>query len=146
MQCTKTCMASEWLVHRILSFTLQAHAARRCIQNLNGLSIVFYCSNSAHTRPSDVYKTWMACPSYFIVQTPHTRGPPMYRKLEWLVHCILSFILRARATLRRKHALPTSVGLAQAHPNYWKYSLITHGAGFCAYSVNKNIAKDFPNN
>ena len=36
---------------------------------------------------------------------------------EWLVHRILSFTLRARATLRRKHALPTSVGFAQARPN-----------------------------
>ena len=49
-----TCMAREWLVHRILSFTLRAHATLRRIQNLNGLSIVFYRSDSAHTRPSDV--------------------------------------------------------------------------------------------
>ena len=41
----------------------------------------------------------------------------MYTKLEWLVRHILLFTLRAHATLRRKHALPTSVGLAQAHPN-----------------------------
>ena len=44
-------------------------------------------------------------------------GAPTYTKLEWLVHRILSFTLRARATLRRIHQLPTSVGLAQARPN-----------------------------
>ena len=41
----------------------------------------------------------------------------MYTKLEWLVRRILLFTLRAHATLQRKHALPTSVGLTQAHPN-----------------------------
>ena len=45
----------EWLVHRILSFTVRAHATLRRIQNLNGLSIVFYRLHSAHTRRSDVY-------------------------------------------------------------------------------------------
>ena len=79
----RTCDAStytklEWLVHRILSFTLRAHTTLRRIQNLNGLSIVFYCSHSVHTRRSDVYKTWMACPSYFIVHTPVTRDTPTY--------------------------------------------------------------------
>ena len=45
----------EWLVYRILSFTLRAYATLRRIQNLNGLTIVFYRSHSAHTRRSDVY-------------------------------------------------------------------------------------------
>ena len=45
----------EWLLRRILSFTVRAHATLRRIQNLNGLSIVFYRSHSAHTRRSDVY-------------------------------------------------------------------------------------------
>ena len=45
----------EWLVHRILSFTVRAHVTLRRIQNLNGLSIVFYRSQSAHMRRSDVY-------------------------------------------------------------------------------------------
>ena len=40
----------EWLVHRILSFTLCAHATLRRIQNLNGLSIVFYRSQSTLRR------------------------------------------------------------------------------------------------
>ena len=44
----------EWLVHRILLFTLHAHATLRSIQNLNRLSIVLYRSHSAHARPSDV--------------------------------------------------------------------------------------------
>ena len=61
----------------------------------------------------------MACPSYFIVHSPRTCDAPTYTKLEWLVHRILSFTLRAHATLRRIHQLPTSVGLAQARPNYY---------------------------
>ena len=36
-----------------------------------GFSIVFYCSQSAHTWRPDVYKTWMACPSYFITVRVH---------------------------------------------------------------------------
>ena len=64
-----------WLVYRILSFTVRAHATLRRIQTLNGLSIVFYRSQSAHTRRSDVYKTLMASPSYFIVLT---RDAPTY--------------------------------------------------------------------
>ena len=44
----------EWLVHRILSSTLQAHATLRRKQNLNGLSIVFYRSHSVHMQCSDV--------------------------------------------------------------------------------------------
>ena len=61
----------------------------------------------------------MACPSYSIVATPHTHDPPTYIKLEWLVHCILSFTLHTDAMLRRIYQLPTSVGLTQAHPNKW---------------------------
>ena len=47
-------------------------------QNLNGLSIIFYRSHSAHMRRSDVYKTRMACPSYFIVRTLRTHDAPTY--------------------------------------------------------------------
>ena len=60
----------------------------------------------------------MACPSYFIIHSPHTRDAPMYTKLEWLVHRILSFTLHAHVTLQRIHRLPTSVGFTQAYPNY----------------------------
>ena len=45
----------KWLIHRILSFILRAHATLQRMQNLNGLSIVFYRSHSAHTQRSDVY-------------------------------------------------------------------------------------------
>ena len=45
----------EWLLHRLLSFTVRAHTTLRRIQNLNGLSIIFYRSHSAHTQRSDVY-------------------------------------------------------------------------------------------
>ena len=51
----------EWLFHRVLSFTVRAHATLRCIQNLNGLSIAFYCSQSAYTWRSDVYMTTDKC-------------------------------------------------------------------------------------
>ena len=43
----------EWLVHHILSFTVRAHTMLRRIQNLNGLSIVFYRSQSVHVRRSE---------------------------------------------------------------------------------------------
>ena len=42
-----------------------------------GLSIVFYHSQFAHTQHSGVYKTWMACPSYFIIHSLPTRDAPM---------------------------------------------------------------------
>ena len=62
----------EWLVHCILAFTVCAHATLRWIQNLNSLSIVFYCSQSAQTQRSSVYKTWMACSLYFVVHSSPT--------------------------------------------------------------------------
>ena len=72
-----------------------AHTRRTDVyKTLNGFSTVFYRSQSVHTRRSDVYKTWMACPSHFIVHSPHTHDALTY---TWL---------------------PTSVGLAQACPNY----------------------------
>ena len=81
-----------------------------------GLSIVFYRGQSVHTRRSDVYKTWMTCPSYFIVHSSPTCDTPMYTKLKWLVHRILSFRVRAHTTLWHKHWLPTSVGICSGSP------------------------------
>ena len=66
-----------------------------------GLSIVFYRSQSMHTQHSNVYKTWMACPSYFIVHSLCTRDAPTHTKLEWLVHCILLFTVCAHVTPQR---------------------------------------------
>ena len=39
----------------------------------------------------------MAFPSYFIVHSPRTRNDPMYTKLEWFIHRILSFRVQAYA-------------------------------------------------
>ena len=66
-----------------------------------GLSIVFYRSWSTQARRPDVYKTWMDYPSYFVVHNPCIYDDPTYTKLEWLVHRILSFTVRAHATTRR---------------------------------------------
>ena len=35
----------------------------------------------------------MACPLYYYRSHSELSGAPMYRKLKWLVHCILSFTL-----------------------------------------------------
>ena len=59
-------------------------------KNLNGLSIIFYHSQSAHRQRSDVYKTLMDCQLYFIVYNPLTRNATTCTQL------------------------PPSVGLAQA--------------------------------
>ena len=93
----------EWNMAFPLYFIAHSPRTRttRCIQNLNGLSIVFYRSQSVYTWWPDVYKTWMACPSYFIIHSPRTCDDPTYTKLEWLVHRILSFTVCAHVTTRR---------------------------------------------
>ena len=114
-----------WLVHHILLFTVRAHMTLQRIQNLNGLSIIYYRSQPgthnalmytklewlvyhilsftvrAHTWRSNTYKTWMVCSSYFIIHSPRTHDAPTYTKLEWLVHRILSFTVHAHTMLRR---------------------------------------------
>ena len=57
-------------------------------------------------------------------------------KFEWLVHRTLLFTLRAHATLRRIHRLPTSVGLAQARPN----NLITLHSFSAMTTTNSGIS------
>ena len=74
------CTNLVWLVHCILSFTVHEHATLRRIQNLNGLFVIiiiyFYHSQSTCMQCSNIYKTWMACPSYFIIHNPNTRDAP----------------------------------------------------------------------
>ena len=76
----------EWLVHHILSFTNRTHTTLRRIQNLNGLSIVFYCSQSVHMWHSDVsiyyQQVWgllRLAPTSYLPWYKLLQNPLMYR-------------------------------------------------------------------
>ena len=71
----------------------------------------------------------MACLSYFIVHSPRTRDAPMYTKLEWIVHCILSFTVHAHATLRRIQNL-NGLSIVFQYRSHFQHMLgYAHGNG-----------------
>ena len=71
-------------VHRVvypLYFIIhtRSYTTLRCIENLNSLSIIFYCSHSMHQVAPQGIETQMACWSYFIVHTLNTHDEFNYQ-------------------------------------------------------------------
>ena len=68
----KVVYPSYFIVHT------RSYTTLRCIENLNSLSIIFYCSHSTHQVAPQGMETQMACWSYFIVHTLNTHDAPTY--------------------------------------------------------------------
>ena len=88
---------------------------------LNSLSIVFYCSHSLYTWCTKPWQPKMASQLYFIVLTVHTCDVRNHDRLK-----SLSIVFYHSHSLYMRRTKPwqttTSVGLAQARPNYCLYS------------------------
>ena len=95
----------------------------RRIQNLNGFfyRIFLFTLRAQCDAPTHTKLRWLFY-RILLFTLRAQRDAPMYTKLEWLFYRIFLF------TLRVQHDAPTytktiltSVGLAQAHPNYFYY-------------------------
>ena len=107
----------------------------RRIQNLNGFSIGFFCSHSVHNvtlRRIQNLNGFLY--RIFLFTLRAQRDAPTYTKLKWLFYRIFCSRSAHSMTLRRIQRLPTSVGLAQARPKYFRLQHIS------LYTLNLHLA------
>ena len=92
------------------------------IQNLNGFSIGFFCSHSAHNVTDGPIQNLNGFSiGFFCSHSVHNVTDGRIQNLNR----IFLFTLRAQRDGRSYTRLPTSVGLAQARPNYVIEHLVT---------------------